>query len=88
MELSRNARTMPPRAAMGAARANANSFATMTSMPSDAAARSLVRTASSRRPLRPRLTFATTHTVNIAMPTTKIPYRAGWRIDPISKPNK
>ena len=58
---------------MAAANENANSFATTTSMPSDAAARSLVRTARSRRPLRPRRTFETIQTVNIAMNTTKIP---------------
>ena len=53
MELSRNARTMPPSAAIADANENANSLATITSIPSAAAARSLVRTAISRRPLRP-----------------------------------
>ena len=73
MELSRNARTMPPSAAIAEANENAKSFATITLIPSAAAARSLVRTAISRRPLRPRRTLATTTTVSISMTKTKIP---------------
>ena len=41
----------------------------MTSIPSAAAARSLVRTAIKRRPVRPRRTLATTITASIAMRT-------------------
>ena len=50
---------MPPTAAMPADSANAYTLAPGTLMPSAAAARSLVRTASSRRPDRPRRMFAT-----------------------------
>ncbi len=75
---------MPPSAAIADANAKAYSFATMTSMPSAAAARSLVRTAISRRPLRPRRTFATTQTARSAIANTKMPYRSGWLIDPMS----
>ena len=64
---------MPPSAAIAEANANANSFAAMTLMPSAAAARSLVRTAISRRPLRPRRTLATTITASNAMASTKMP---------------
>ena len=73
MELNRNALTMPPRAATADASANAKSLAFITSIPSAAAARSLVRTAIIRRPLRPRRTLATTTTASIAIAKTKIP---------------
>ena len=73
MELSRNDRTMPPSAAIAEANEKAKSLATITLIPSAAAARSLVRTAISRRPLRPRRTLATTTTASIVMTNTKIP---------------
>ena len=57
-------------------------------MPSAAAARSLVRTAIRRRPLRPLRTLATTSTVRSAMPSTKMPYRSGCLIELIWKPNR
>ncbi len=58
---------------MADASEKANSLATITSMPSAAAARSLVRTAIRRRPLRPRRTLETTHTASSAMAITKMP---------------
>ena len=64
---------MPPSAAIAEANEKANSLATITLMPSAAAARSLVRTAIRRRPLRPRRTLATTTTASIAMTSTKMP---------------
>ena len=75
---------MPPRAAIADANENANSLATITLMPSAAAARSLVRTAMSRRPLRPRRTLATTTTASISIARVKMPYRSGKVIDPMS----
>ena len=88
MDVSRKANRMPPSAAMAEANEKANSLAAITSIPRAAAARSLVRTAMSRRPLRPRRTFDTAHTANRARPSTKRPYRSGYRIDPRSKPNR
>ena len=58
---------------MADASEKANNFAAKISTPSAAAARSLVRTAISRRPLRLRRTFETIQTVKIAMASTKIP---------------
>ena len=55
----RKASSTPPIAAMPADTANAYILAPGTLMPSAAAARSLVRTASSRRPDRPRRMLAT-----------------------------
>ena len=55
----RNARRVPPMAAIDADSVNANSLAPGTLIPSAAAARSFVRTASRRRPLRPRRMLAT-----------------------------
>ena len=79
---------MPPSAAIAEASANAKSLAVTMLMPSAAAARSLVRTAIRRRPLRPLRTLATTSTVRSAMPSTKMPYRSGCLIELISKPNR
>ena len=54
----RKARKHPPTAAIAAPSPNANSFAPATLIPRAAAARSLSRTATSRRPIRPRRAFA------------------------------
>ena len=79
---------MPPKAASADAKANANNLAAAMLIPSDAAARSFVLTAINRRPLRPRLTFATKTTARRAIPKTKIPYRSGCLIELISNPNR
>ena len=51
---------------MPAASENAYNLTAMTEMPSDAAARSLVRTAINRRADRPRLRFATMRPVTVS----------------------
>ena len=68
---------MPPSAAIADANENAKSLATITLIPSAAAARSLVRTAISRRPLRPRRTLATTTTASIAIDQHEDPVALG-----------
>ncbi len=55
----RNEYSTPPTAAIPADRAKAYTFTPGTLIPRAAAARSLVRTASRRRPVRPRRTFDT-----------------------------
>ena len=60
MESLRNAIRIPPRAAIAEDTAKAYSFVATTRTPSEAAARSLVRTARRRRPVRLRRRLATT----------------------------
>ena len=63
----------PPSAAIAAATANAYTFAAMTLMPSEAAARSLLRTASRRAPARPRRRFATSTATSTSTTRTNAP---------------
>ena len=63
----------PPSAAIAAATANAYTFAAMTLTPSDAAARSLLRTASRRAPTRPRRRFATSRPTITRTTSTNAP---------------
>ena len=58
---------------MAAATANAYTFAATTPTPSDAAARSLLRTASSRAPARPRRRLATSRPTSTRMTSTNPP---------------
>ena len=77
---------IPPSAATAEASENAKSFAAKISTPSAAAARSFVRTAIRRRPLRLRRTFETTHTARMAIASTKIPYLSGYTIESMLYP--
>ena len=47
-------------------------------MPSEAAARSFARTATRRRPARPRRRFATASAAIVNMTMQKVAYRPGW----------
>ena len=63
----------PPSAAMAAATAKAYTLAATTLTPSEAAARSLLRTASSRIPARPRRRLATRRPTRTSTTSTKPP---------------
>ena len=78
---------MPATAAMPAATAKAYSFTPTTLMPSDAAARSLVRTAMSRRPVRERRRLATTRPSATNAPRHTSAHRCGWLKASTSTPN-
>ena len=78
--------TMPPTAAIAADSPNAYSLAPRTEMPSAAAARSLVRTATKRRPVRPRRTLLTTSVRITRQASAKSPYRVGCEAELMFSP--
>ena len=78
----------PPSAAMPADNANAYTLASATLMPSDAAARSLSRTAISRRPTVPRRTLLTARPARVRAASTTTPYRPGCSTASMSTPNR
>ena len=84
--MSLNASKMPANAAIAAATAKAYSLAVNTLIPSEAAARSLLRTAMSRRPERDRRRFATITDASTKNARHTRKYRSGWSAELTSQP--
>ena len=87
MTCARKPTRIPATAASPADTAKAYSFTPNTEMPSDAAARSLVRTAISRRPVRDRRRLATSRARSTKHTRLTAAHAWGWLNESTSNPN-